>query len=73
MGRYKHYKGKNYKVIGTACHSETLEQMVVYQALYETPQFGKNAVWVRPLDMFLQDVEIDNKKVPRFKYVENEN
>jgi hypothetical protein len=68
LGKYQHYKGKMYKVIGVATHSETLEQLVVYQALYESREFGTNALWVRPLKMFLEKVEIDGKKVPRFKY-----
>lgn len=68
-GRYQHYKGKNYKVVGVAHHSETLEELVVYRALYET-EYGKNALWVRPKAMFLEEVAVDGKKVPRFKYVE---
>ena len=64
LGRYRHYKGNEYEVIGVAKHSETLEELVVYRALY-----GDFALWVRPLKMFLEDVEIDGKKVPRFQYV----
>lgn len=56
-------------MIGVARHSETLEELVVYRALYESKKFGKNALWVRPLKMFLEEVEVDGKKVPRFKYV----
>lgn len=63
-GRYRHYKGKEYKVIGTARHSETEEMMVVYQCLY-----GDMSLWIRPLEMFLEDVEIAGKKIPRFEYV----
>ncbi|MDO8573105.1 MAG: DUF1653 domain-containing protein [bacterium] len=63
-GIYEHYKGKQYEVIGIAQHSETLEEIVVYKALY-----GERGLWVRPLKMFLQEVEIDGKKMPRFKYV----
>lgn len=65
-GKYKHYKGKEYEVIGIARHSETLEELVVYKALYQTE--GKN-LWVRPLKMFLEEVEIDGKKMKRFEYV----
>jgi len=64
-GKYRHYKGNLYEVIGVARHSETLEEMVVYRALY-----GEGGLWVRPLGMFLESVEIDGKTVPRFAYVE---
>lgn len=64
-GTYEHYKGHQYRVLGVAKHSETLEKMVVYQALY-----GEKGLWVRPLEMFLEEVEIDGKKMPRFKFVE---
>jgi hypothetical protein len=64
LGRYKHYKGGEYEVIGVAKHSETLEDMVVYRALY-----GDNQIWVRPLKMFMEDVEIDGQKIPRFEYL----
>ena len=60
-GIYRHYKNKEYKVLALATHTETLEKMVVYQALY-----GEGAVWVRPLAMFMEMVEIGGKKIPRF-------
>lgn len=64
-GRYQHYKGQEYRVFGVAQHSETLMPMVVYQPLY-----GEGALWVRPLSMFTESVELpDGKKVPRFKYI----
>lgn len=66
VGKYKHYKGKLYEVIGTARHSETLEELVVYKALYQ--EEGKN-LWVRPVAMFLEEVEIDGKKAPRFEFL----
>ena len=56
LDKYKHYKGKLYKVIGIAKHSETLEEMVIYQALYDSEEFGKNALWVRPTSIFLETV-----------------
>lgn len=68
-GFYRHYKGKKYEVIGTAIHSETLEEMVIYKALYDSEEFGKNAVWVRPKKMFEENVRIDGKDVPRFQYL----
>ena len=69
-GKYQHYKGNFYQVIGIARHSETLEEMVVYQALYDSPDFGKNQIWVRPKNMFLEKVNFNGKEIPRFKRVE---
>ena len=65
-GKYKHYKGKLYEVIGIARHSETLEELVVYRALYQNE--GEN-LWVRPMKMFLEEVEIEGKKMPRFEFL----
>lgn len=64
-GIYRHYKGNYYRVLHVAKHSETLEEMVVYQA-----QYGEKGIWVRPLAMFLESVCIDGKNVERFAYVE---
>jgi len=61
LGKYKHYKGKEYEVIGVARHSETLEELVFYRALY-----GKHDLWARPLKMFMEKVMVDGKKAPRF-------
>jgi hypothetical protein len=69
-GKYQHYKGNLYEVIGVARHSETLEELVVYKALYASKEFGKNAVWVRPKKMFLEKAEVGGRKVARFKLVE---
>lgn len=63
--KYQHYKGNFYKVIAIARHSETLEELVVYQALY-----GEMGIWIRPLIMFLENVQIDGKTTPRFILVE---
>ena len=63
-GRYRHYKGNEYQVIGIARHSETEEQMVVYRQLY-----GDRSLWVRPLAMFLEEVLVDGRQVPRFEWV----
>jgi len=65
LGKYKHYKGNDYEVIGLAHHSETLEDLVVYRALY-----GDFDLWVRPLSMFLENVEIDGVTRSRFKYLD---
>lgn len=69
LGKYQHYKGKFYQVIGIAHHSETLEELVVYKALYNSKKFGNNSLWVRPKKMFLEKVEINGKKVTHFKYL----
>lgn len=66
-GLYRHYKGPEYRVLGVARHSETQEQVVVYQALY-----GEFGLWVRPLEMFVGEVELDGRQVPRFAFVEAE-
>lgn len=65
LGKYRHYKGKEYEVIGIARHSETLEELVVYKALYQ-PE-GEN-LWVRPLKMFTETLTIEGKEVPRFRF-----
>lgn len=64
---YEHYKGKRYKLIGIAKHSETLEEMVVYQA-----EYGDNDIWVRPKDMFFEKVEVDGRIVDRFREITHE-
>lgn len=69
IGTYKHFKGKYYKVMGIVHHSETLEDFVLYRALYTSKQFGKEALWVRPLEMFFETVEVEGKKIPRFQYI----
>ncbi len=65
-GTYEHYKGKRYRVIGVAKHSETLEELVVYEALYENKL---SKLWVRPLSMFEEEVEIEGQCVLRFRKV----
>lgn len=60
-GRYRHYKGGRYEVVGVARHSETLEPLVLYRPLY-----GEGALWVRPFAMFTGTVELDGQTVPRF-------
>ncbi len=63
-GLYRHYKGQEYRVIGTARHSETEEDLVVYQALY-----GEYGLWVRPLGMFTETVEVNGEQIARFALV----
>ena len=67
-GRYRHFKGKEYRVLCMARHSETEEPMVVYQALY-----GEGGIWVRPAAMWNETVEREGKRVPRFVFVGEEN
>jgi hypothetical protein len=69
-GKYRHYKGKFYEVIGTAIHSETLERLVVYRALYESKDFPKDQLWVRPEKMFLEKVLVDGKEMQRFEHID---
>ncbi len=64
-GIYRHYKGNEYELIDVALHSETLEEMIVYRALY-----GEQKVWVRPAYMWEEEVEVDGKKVRRFEFIE---
>ena len=62
-GLYKHYKGHRYKILGLARHSETLEELVIYQA-----EYGEKLIWVRPLGMFLEDMPEHGQ--PRFKFIQ---
>ncbi len=66
-GRYRHYKGNFYQVIGVARHSETGEKLVVYRCLY-----GDRSLWVRPIEMFMESVIVDGREVPRFSRCEEE-
>lgn len=63
-GRYQHFKGKEYTVIGLGRHSETEEELVVYRQ-----EYGDRSLWVRPRKMFEEMVEVEGRKVPRFRYV----
>jgi hypothetical protein len=65
VGKYRHYKGNDYEVIGVATHSEDENLLVVYRPLY-----GEMDLWVRPLEMFTESVFIDGKSVQRFTYIE---
>lgn len=68
-GVYRHFKGNKYKVIDIVRHSETTEEMVLYKPLYKSKDFP-DQMWVRPLSMFLEIVEREGKKFPRFELVE---
>lgn len=63
-GRYRHYKGKDYTVIGVARHSETEEELVVYRQ-----EYGDHGLWVRPNAMLLESAEVDGRTVPRFQHL----
>ena len=67
-GRYRHYKGGLYEVLGTARHSETLEPMTLYRALY-----GQRGLWVRPAAMWSEAVQTPNGEVKRFTYIRDKN
>ena len=67
LGKYRHFKGMEYEVIGVAKHSETLEEMVVYRALY-----GEGGLWVRPASMWNESVEREGKTFLRFTYIGDE-
>ena len=64
LGKYRHFKGMEYEVLGVASHSETMEPMVVYRALY-----GECGLWVRPAAMWSEIIERDGKTFPRFTYI----
>ena len=65
-GRYRHYKGNEYTVIGIAKHSETEEKLVVYRAMY-----GEGQLWARPLSMFLETVTVNDTAIPRFSLMDD--
>jgi len=67
-GIYQHYKGNKYLALGVAKHSETMEELVIYITLYDNE---KSKMWVRPLKMFMEKVEVNGKKTPRFKFLSN--
>jgi hypothetical protein len=69
---YRHYKNKErfYEIVGVGKHTETFEDVVIYRALYDSPDFGAKAIWVRPLTMFLGTVTVDGKEMSRFERVE---
>lgn len=71
LGKYKHYKGNEYEVIGFAKHTETLEDLIIYKPLYKSKILEKNVTWARPKKIFLENVNINREEIPRFKYIKN--
>lgn len=70
LGKYKHFKnGQTYELLGIVRHSETLEEMVLYKALYQSDEFGENALWVRPKAMFFERLMHEGKLVSRFEHI----
>ena len=69
LGKYQHYKGDFYQVLNIARHSETGEDYVVYQGLYDDSELGPNPVFVRPLQMFTETVSWNGSTLPRFKFI----
>ena len=65
-GRYRHFKGNEYDVIGVARDSESEQEFVVYRALY-----GERGLWIRPLSMFTEEIERDGRREPRFTFIED--
>lgn len=63
LGRYRHYKNRDYEVIGVAKHSETMEELVVYHVC------GQTQLWVRPAKMFVENVEVNGVTMPRFRFI----
>lgn len=75
-GRYRHYKGRDYQVLGQVKHSETEQNLVLYKPLYVESKNAENTdnentgLWVRPLEMFLEKVEVGGERLPRFDFIE---
>jgi hypothetical protein len=70
IGKYKHYKGKMYELIGTGINTETEEEVAIYKSLYSTDKYPNGSIWVRPLAMFQDKIKVGGEVIPRFKYTE---
>ena len=68
-GTSRHFKGGEYEVLGLGRHSETLEELVFYRALYTNEEFENGALWARPVALFTDTVEVAGEKIPRFKKI----
>lgn len=69
LGKYRHYKGKHCEVLGVALHSETQEPLVIYRNCEDSEETKTEQLRARPYDLFVETIEIDDKKVPRFEYI----
>lgn len=69
LGKYKHFKGKDYDVIGIAKDCENLNDIVIYKSLYDSPEFKKGTLWTRPLKNFIETIDRDGKTFKRFEFV----
>lgn len=69
IGKYRHYKGNEYEVIGIGRDTDALEEVVIYRALYDSPDFGRDMLWVRKKSEFESVVEKNGKVIPRFEYI----
>jgi len=70
LGKYQHYKGNFYEVLGVAKHTETMEDFVVYKQLYDGSEFPIGSIWARPKEMFFGQVEVNGQKKSRFKFID---
>ena len=68
-GKYRHYKNLLVRVIGTGLHSETMEEVVIYEKLEDFNGFRKGSLWVRPLKLFTEKIIVNGKQIPRFSYI----
>ncbi|NTV44160.1 MAG: DUF1653 domain-containing protein [Candidatus Yonathbacteria bacterium] len=71
-GIYRHFKGKEYDIIGVGRHSETMEELVFYRARYDSEEFGPRPLWARPIASFLETVQTPNGEVKRFTKMNSE-
>lgn len=69
MGKYRHYKGNFYEVLGIGRHTETKEEFIVYKQLYDGLEFPIGSIWIRPREMFFEEVEVSGQKTLRFKFI----
>jgi len=69
LGKYRHYKGNFYEVLGIGRHTETKEEFIVYKQLYDGLEFPIGSIWIRPREMFFEEVEVSGQKTLRFKFI----